>query len=66
MRDCFPTNNDDRVHVIPNRITFSASANVITLSSPKFGADGWRAVIAEDFNFASVARGAQAKADLKV
>jgi len=32
----------------------------------KFGADGWRAVIAEDFNFASVARGAQAKADLKV
>jgi len=32
----------------------------------KFGADGWRAAIAEDFNFASVARGAQSKADLKV
>ncbi len=29
----------------------------------KFGTDGWRAVIAEDFNFANVARVAQATAD---
>jgi len=29
----------------------------------KFGTDGWRAVIAEDFNFANVARVAQASAD---
>ena len=29
----------------------------------KFGTDGWRAVIAEDFNFANVARVAQAAAD---
>jgi phosphomannomutase len=29
----------------------------------KFGTDGWRAVIAEDFNFANVARIAQAAAD---
>src|SRR5689334_1709414 len=28
----------------------------------KFGTDGWRAVIAEDFNFANVARVAQATA----
>jgi phosphomannomutase len=32
----------------------------------KFGTDGWRAVIAEDFNFASLPRVVQAKADLKV
>src|SRR4029077_4368917 len=29
----------------------------------KFGTDGWRAVIAEDFTFANVARVAQASAD---
>jgi phosphomannomutase len=29
----------------------------------KFGTDGWRAVIAEDFNFANIARVAQAAAD---
>src|ERR1051325_2939119 len=29
----------------------------------KFGTDGWRAVIAEDFNFANVERVAQAAAD---
>src|ERR1700734_2450614 len=29
----------------------------------KFGTDGWRAVIAEDFTFANVARVAQATAD---
>src|SRR5664279_4476314 len=29
----------------------------------KFGTDGWRAVIAEDFTFANVARVAQAAAD---
>jgi hypothetical protein len=32
----------------------------------KPGTDGWRAVIAEDFHFANVARVAQAAADLKV
>jgi phosphomannomutase len=31
--------------------------------SIKFGTDGWRAVIAEDFTFANVARLAQATAD---
>jgi hypothetical protein len=29
----------------------------------RFGTDGWRAVIAEDFTFANVARAAQATAD---
>ena len=29
----------------------------------KFGTDGWRAIIAEDFTFANVARVAQATAD---
>jgi phosphomannomutase len=29
----------------------------------KFGTDGWRVVIAEDFTFANVARVAQATAD---
>jgi phosphomannomutase len=33
------------------------------MSAIKFGTDGWRAVIAEDFNFANVARVAQATAD---
>ncbi len=33
------------------------------MSTIKFGTDGWRAVIAEDFNFANVARVAQATAD---
>ncbi len=33
------------------------------MSLIKFGTDGWRAVIAEDFNFANVARVAQATAD---
>jgi len=33
------------------------------MSQIKFGTDGWRAVIAEDFNFANVARVAQATAD---
>ena len=33
------------------------------VSSIKFGTDGWRAVIAEDFTFANVARVAQATAD---
>lgn len=33
------------------------------MSTIKFGTDGWRAVIAEDFNFANVARVAQAAAD---
>ena len=33
------------------------------MASIKFGTDGWRAVIAEDFNFANVARVAQATAD---
>ncbi|HEY1663266.1 MAG TPA: phosphoglucomutase/phosphomannomutase family protein [Verrucomicrobiae bacterium] len=33
------------------------------MSQIKFGTDGWRAVIAEDFNFANVARVAQAAAD---
>jgi phosphomannomutase len=33
------------------------------MSVIKFGTDGWRAVIAEDFNFANVARVAQAAAD---
>ena len=33
------------------------------MASIKFGTDGWRAVIAEDFNFANVARVAQAAAD---
>ena len=33
------------------------------MSQIKFGTDGWRAVIAEDFTFANVARAAQAAAD---
>ncbi|HEU5396551.1 MAG TPA: phosphoglucomutase/phosphomannomutase family protein [Verrucomicrobiae bacterium] len=33
------------------------------MSQIKFGTDGWRAVIAEDFHFANVARVAQATAD---
>ncbi len=33
------------------------------MSAIKFGTDGWRAVIAEDFNFTNVARVAQAAAD---
>jgi len=33
------------------------------MSDIKFGTDGWRAVIAEDFNFANVSRVAQATAD---
>src|SRR5208283_1135284 len=33
------------------------------VASIKFGTDGWRAVIAEDFTFANVARVAQATAD---
>ena len=33
------------------------------MASIKFGTDGWRAVIAEDFNFFNVARVAQATAD---
>jgi phosphomannomutase len=33
------------------------------MSQTKFGTDGWRAVIAEDFTFANVARVAQATAD---
>jgi phosphomannomutase len=33
------------------------------MASIKFGTDGWRAVIAEDFTFANVARVAQATAD---
>jgi phosphomannomutase len=33
------------------------------MSQIQFGTDGWRAVIAEDFNFANVARVAQATAD---
>ncbi|MGH7950380.1 MAG: phosphoglucomutase/phosphomannomutase family protein, partial [Limisphaerales bacterium] len=33
------------------------------MSQIKFGTDGWRAVIAKDFNFANVARVAQATAD---
>ena len=33
------------------------------MSSIKFGTDGWRAVIAEDFTFSNVARVAQATAD---
>jgi phosphomannomutase len=32
----------------------------------KFGTDGWRAVIAEDFNFANGTHEAEATADLKV
>src|SRR6266513_5970330 len=33
------------------------------MASIKFGTDGWRAVIAEDFTFANVARVSQATAD---
>ena len=33
------------------------------MGSIKFGTDGWRAVIAEDFTFCSVERVAQAAAD---
>src|ERR1041385_7320671 len=33
------------------------------MATIKFGTDGWRAVIAEDFTFANVARVAQATAD---
>jgi phosphomannomutase len=41
-------------------IFFCQAARVTPI---KFGTDGWRAVIAEDFTFASVARVAQATAD---
>src|SRR5512142_2268847 len=34
-----------------------------SMASVKFGTDGWRAVIAEGFTFANVARVAQAAAD---
>ena len=33
------------------------------MSPIRFGTDGWRAIIAEDFTFANVARVAQATAD---
>ena len=36
---------------------------ITLMSQIKFGTDGWRAVIAEDFTFANVARVAQATAD---
>jgi phosphomannomutase len=36
---------------------------VVRVAPIKFGTDGWRAVIAEDFTFANVARVAQAAAD---
>ena len=35
----------------------------VSVAKIKFGTDGWRAVIAEDFTFANVARVAQASAD---
>ena len=35
----------------------------LRMAQIKFGTDGWRAVIAEDFTFANVARVAQAAAD---
>ena len=35
----------------------------LCVATIKFGTDGWRAVIAENFNFANVARVAQATAD---
>ena len=40
-----------------------ACAKLSAVAQIKFGTDGWRAVIAEDFNFANVARVAQAAAD---
>lgn len=40
-----------------------SSANLCGVTQIKFGTDGWRAVIAEDFTFANVARVAQATAD---
>jgi phosphomannomutase len=40
-----------------------ACAKLSAVAPIKFGTDGWRAVIAEDFNFANVARVAQAAAD---
>ena len=33
------------------------------MASIKFGTDGWRAIIAEDFTFSNVSRAAQATAD---
>src|SRR5690242_1657566 len=39
------------------------SDNLCPVTPIKFGTDGWRAVIAEDFTFANVARVAQATAD---
>src|SRR5579864_2583452 len=39
------------------------SANLCRVTPIKFGTDGWRAVFAEDFTFANVARVAQATAD---
>jgi phosphomannomutase len=38
-------------------------ATVLSVGAIKFGTDGWRAVIAEDFTFANVERVAQATAD---
>src|SRR5438094_7653137 len=38
-------------------------AGVETMGQIKFGTDGWRAVIAEDFTFTNVERVAQATAD---
>ena len=37
--------------------------HALRVAQIKFGTDGWRAVIAEDFTFANVARVAQATAD---
>jgi len=41
----------------------ASSANLCAVTQIKFGTDGWRAVIAEGFTFANVARVAQATAD---
>src|ERR1019366_2721259 len=44
----------------PRGTTFNQTRSMAKI---KFGTDGWRAVIAEDFTFANVARVAQATAD---
>ena len=44
-------------------LIFPLSCQAVSVAQIKFGTDGWRAIIAEDFTFANVARVAQATAD---
>src|SRR5579885_1020699 len=55
-----------RCEVLPGLVALGrpfAVCQTALMAQIQFGTDGWRAVIAEDFNFANVAREAQAEAD---